>query len=342
LGKQTVIARSEILVFLIFFICPGLSSAQERYDSSLVEGAKKEGRVVWYTTMNVSQSKPVVDAFRKKYAFIEPVLYRSGGGALVNRVLTEARAGQYVWDVVGGRGEMIQAFKEKNLLASYRSPEAQAIDSDLFDNQGYWYSYYVVPVVLGYNKNLVKQEEIPKNYADLLEPRWKGKKISMDTEAYLLFQGLISAWGKEKTVSYMKQLAAQEPVMQRGTTERITMAAAGEYPLVITYAHSLQRMVSQGAAIDWTPLEPVVVEIDPIMISAKSSHPNAARLFLNFLLSKEGQEMLVRFERIPVRRDVQPKPARLFRGFKRIVERPDDYKYFSENVRLFQEIFKTR
>ena len=98
--------------------------------------------------MNVSQSKPVVDAFRKKYSFIEPVLYRSGGGALVNRVLTEARAGQHVWDVVGGRGEMIQAFKEKNLLASYLSPEAQAIDSDLFDSQGYWYSYYVVPVVL--------------------------------------------------------------------------------------------------------------------------------------------------------------------------------------------------
>jgi len=164
----------------------------------------------------------------------------------------------------------------------------------------------------------------------------------LDTEAYLLFQGLISSWGKEKALSYMKQLAAQEPVMMRGTTERITMAAAGEYPLVITYAHSLQRMVSQGASIDWVALEPVVVEIDPIMISAKASHPNAARLFLNFLLSKEGQEMLVWFERVPIRRDVQPKPARLFRSYQRIVERPDDYKYFSENVKLFQEIFKTR
>ncbi|OGP26685.1 MAG: hypothetical protein A2038_09250 [Deltaproteobacteria bacterium GWA2_57_13] len=331
-----------LLISLFFFFCPTLSSAQEGYDSSLIEGAKKEGQVVWYTTMNVSQSKPVVDAFQKKYPFLEAVLYRSGGGALVNRVLIEARAGKYIWDIVGGRGEMIQAFKEKNLLASYVSPEAQMIDSDLFDKQGYWYTYYVVPVVLGYNTNLVKREEIPKGYADLLEPRWKGGKISLDTEAYLLFQGLISSWGKEKALSYMKQLAAQEPVMMRGTTERITMAAAGEYPLVITYAHSLQRMVSQGASIDWVALEPVVVEIDPIMISAKASHPNAARLFLNFLLSKEGQEMLVWFERVPIRRDVQPKPARLFRSYQRIVERPDDYKYFSENVKLFQEIFKTR
>jgi len=120
------------------------------------------------------------------------------------------------------------------------------------------------------------------------------------------------------------------------------MAAAGEYPLVITYAHSLQRMVSQGASIDWVALEPAVVEIDPLMISAKAPHPHAARLFLNFLLSKEGQEMLVRLERIPIRRDVQPQPARLFRGYQRNVERPDDYKHFSENVKLFETIFKTR
>lgn len=332
-----------LLMFVpLLFYHPFVLVAQEGSDPSLIEGAKKEGQVVWYTTMNVSQSKPVADAFQKKYPFLEPVLYRAGGGALVNRVLTEARAGKHDWDIVGGRGEMILAFKEKGLLASYVSSETQMIDSDLFDKQGYWYTYYVVPVVLGYNTNLVKREEVPKSYAELLDAKWKGKKISMDTESYLLLQGLVSAWGKEKALSFMKQLAAQEPVMMRGTTERITMAAAGEYPLVITYAHSLQRMVSQGASIDWVALEPAVVEIDPLMIAAKAAHPRAARLFLNFLLSKEGQEMLVRLERIPVRRDVQPKPARLFRGYQRIVERPDDYKHFSENVKLFEAIFKTR
>ena len=341
--EEVVISQFIVLlIFAPFFFYHPVVLAQEGSGPNLIEGAKKEGQVVWYTTMNVSQSKPVVDAFQKKYPFVEPVLYRAGGGALVNRVLTEARAGKHDWDIVGGRGEMILAFKEKNLLASYVSPEAQMIDSDLFDKQGYWYTYYVVPVVLGYNTNLVKPDEIPRSYTDLLEPKWKGKKISMDTESYLLLQGLISSWGKEKALSFMKQLAAQEPVMMRGTTERITMAAAGEYPLVITYAHSLQRMASQGASIDWVALEPAVVEIDPLMIAAKAPHPHAARLFLNFLLSKEGQEMLVRLERIPIRRDVQPQPARLFRGYQRNVERPDDYKHFSENVKLFETIFKTR
>jgi iron(III) transport system substrate-binding protein len=332
-----------LLMFVsLFFYQPFVLLAQEGSERSLIEGAKREGQVVWYTTMNVSQSKPVIDTFQKKYPFIEPVLYRAGGGALVNRVLNEARAGKYDWDVVGGRGEMILAFKEKNLLASYASPETQMMDSDLFDKQGYWYTYYVVPVVLGYNTNLVKREEVPKSYTELLDSKWKGKRISMDTEAYLLLQGLISAWGKEKALNFMKQLAAQEPVMMRGTTERITMAAAGEYPLVITYAHSLQRMASKGASIDWVALEPAVVEIDPLMIAAKAPHPHAARLFLNFLLSKEGQEMLIPLERIPARRDVEPKPRKLFRGYQRIVERPEDYKDFSENVKLFETIFKTR
>ena len=191
-----------LLMFVhLFFYHPFVLVAQEESDPNLIEGAKKEWQVVWYTTMNVSQSKPVADAFQKKYPFLEPVLYRAGGGALVNRVLNEARAGKHDWDIVGGRGEMILAFKEKSLLASYVSPEAQMIDSDLFDKQGYWYTYYVVPVVLGYNTNLVKREDVPKSYAELLDPKWKGKKISMDTESYLLLQGLISAWGNEKVVS---------------------------------------------------------------------------------------------------------------------------------------------
>jgi iron(III) transport system substrate-binding protein len=237
---------------------------------------------------------------------------------------------------------MIQAFKEKNLLVPYRSPETTTIDPDLFDKEGYWYTYYVVPNALGYNTRLVKKEEVPKSYEALLDPKWRGRKISMDNEAYLILQGLISAWGREKAVDYMKKLAAQDPVLSRGNTERVTITGAGEYPLVIAYAHTVEREKFKGSSIDWLALEPAVVEIDPLMVGSKAPNPNAARLFLDYLLSKEGQEMLLEFQRIPVRSDVEPKPARLFRGYQRIVERPDDYKYFAENVKLFQEIFKTR
>jgi len=332
----------SLLIFGFLFFLSQPSQAQKGPDPKLIEGAKKEGEVVWYTSMAIDQSKVVVDRFQKKYPFIKPTLFRSGGGALMNKVLTEARAGRFAFDVVGGRGEMIQGFKEKNLLASYLSPETDMIDPDLFDKEGFWYTYYVVPNSLGYNTKAVRKEEIPKTYEALLDPKWKGRKISMDNEAYLLLQGLITGWGREKAIDYMKKLAAQDPVLSRGNTERVTMTGAGEYPLVIAYAHTVEREKFKGAPIDWIALEPAVTEIDPLMIGSKAPHPNAARIFLDFLLSKEGQEMLLEFQRIPGRKDVEPKPARLFRGYQRLVERPDDYKYFSENVKLFQEIFKTR
>lgn len=331
-----------LLISGFFFFQSQPSIAQESPDAKLLEGAKKEGEVVWYTSMAQEHSKVVVDQFQKKYPFIKATFYRTGGGALLNKVLTEARAGRFAFDVVTARGESIQAFKEKNLLDSYLSPETKMIDPDLFDKQGYWHAYYVVPNALGYNTNLVKKEDVPQTYEALLDPKWKGRKISMDTENYLILQGLISAWGREKAVSYMRKLFAQDPVLTRGNTERVTITSAGEYPLVIAYAHSIERAKFVGGPMDWIALEPAVVEIEPLLVGSKAPHPNAARLFLDFALSKEGQEILVGLQRIPVRKDVEPKPARLFRGYQRVVEVPLDYKYFSENVKLFQEIFKTR
>lgn len=333
--------RTMLATALMVFLYSGVSYSQAT-DQKIVEAAKKEGEIIWYTSMSVDQSQPLMNAFNKKYPAIKPVLVRLGGGALMNRVLTETRAGLFGFDVVGGRGEMIQIFKERGIIAPYISPETKQIDSDLFDKQGFWYVHYVVPWVLGYNTQQVKKEEVPKTYEALLDPKWKGGKISMDTEGYLVLQGLMTALGREKAIDYMKKLAAQDPTLSRGNTERSALASAGQYPLIVAYAHALEREKFKGAPIEWVALEPAVVEIDPQMIGAKSPHPNAARLFMDYILSREGQEMLLEFQRIPVRKDVEPKPARLFRGYQRIVEKPDDYKFFSDNVKLYQDIFKTR
>jgi iron(III) transport system substrate-binding protein len=334
--------RAKVVLALAFLFFATVISFAQSTDPKIIEAAKKDGEIVWYTSMAVDQSQPLMNAFQKKYPAIKPTLVRLGGGALMNRVLTETRAGRFDFDVVGGRGEMIQIFKERGIIAPYISPETKLIDPDLFDKQGFWYVHYVVPWALGYNTTQVKKEEVPKTYEALLDPKWKGGKLSMDNEGYLVLQGLMTAWGKEKAIDYMKKLAALDPVLMRGNTERVTFAGAGQYALILAYAHTLEREKFKGAPIDWIPLEPAVVEIDPQMIGAKAPHPNAARLFMDYILSKEGQEMLVEFQRIPVRKDVEPKPARLFRGYQRIVEKPDDYKYFSDNVKLYQEIFKTR
>jgi iron(III) transport system substrate-binding protein len=324
------------------FLTYAVSSSRAGADAKLIEGAKSEGAVSFYTTMTLSQSKKVVDRFQKKYPFIKPELFRGGGDEVLNRILNESRGGLNAWDAVSTRGDSVLALMDAKLIASYRSPETKFIDRDMVDDEGYWTAYYVNPYVLGYNTKLVAKEDVPKTYEQLLDPKWKGKKISIDDSAYSLLAGLMRAWGKEKAVDYFKKLAAQQPVVQRGNTNRVQLTMAGEYPLIIAYAPTIQRETSLGHPIDWVPLEPVAVQVNPMMLAAKAPHPNAGRLFIDFLLSKEGQKMLVGFRRIPVRNDVDADPPRLFKGYKRVVEHPEDYKNFSATVKLYQEIFGLR
>ncbi len=330
------------LLSSVVLLHSGVSWAQEHPDPKLIEGAKREKKLVWYATMTLDQSKQVVDRFQKKYPFVEPELFRTGGGPLLNKIFTEARAGRFAWDVVAGRGEMVLPLEERKLLASYRSPQTKMIDSQLVDKKAFWTCYYINSYVLGYNTKMVKKQEVPKTYEALLDPKWKGGQISLDTEAYGMLQGLIGLWGKEKAISYFQKLAAQDPVLRRGNTERVQLTAAGEYPLIIAYNQTIQRMTSRGAPIDWVALEPAVVQVNPVMLAAKAPHPNVGKLFVDFVLSKEGQEMLRSFQRIPVRKDVAPDPPRLFRGYKWVIESPEAYTNFDETVKLYLSIIKLR
>jgi len=331
----------SLLIFSILAI-PSVSWSQGKPDPKLIEGAKKEGQIVYYTTMTLDQSKQTVDRFEKKYPFIKVTLFRTGGGPLLNKIFTESRGGRHDWDVVVGRGEMVLPMMQRKLLASYPSPESKMIDEQLVDKEGFWTAYYVNSYVLGWNTKLVKREDVPKTYDALLNPKWKGGQISLDTEAYGMVEGLKRAWGQEKAIAYLKKLAALDPVLKRGNTERVQLVVAGEYPLIIAYNQTIQRLTSRGAPIDWLPLEPAVTQVNPVMIGSKAPHPNAARLFYDYILSKEGQEELRSYQRIPVRKDVEPDPPRLFRGFKYVIENPEDYKDFDSTVKQYLEIFKLR
>lgn len=339
LKSKALILFYALLFILVFRLS---APAQETVDPKIVEGAKKEGQVVWYTIMTLEQAKQVADRFQEKYPFIKPVLFRTGGGPLLNKILTETQAGRHAWDVALGRAEILLPLMQKKLLAPYRSPETKMIDDDLMDKQGFWTAYYVNTYVLGFNTQAVRKESVPKSYEALLEPKWKGGKISIDTEAYGMFQGLIAGWGKKKAVDYFRALAAQDPVARRGHSMRVNLTAAGEYTLALAYNSVIQRMTSNRAPMDWIPLEPAVVQIYPVMLAEKAPHRNAAKLFIDFLLSKEGQEMFRRFQSVPVRRDVEPDPPRLFRDYQRVTETPESYENFDETVKLYLEIFKLR
>lgn len=335
---RCIILRALLLGFIFSGISTELFGADSAHTQKLIEGAKKEGKVVWYTTMAIDESRRVLNRFEEKYPFIKAELFRTGGGPMLNRILSEARAGGQRFDVVNSRSETFLVLKEAKITREYDSPERAMIEDDFRDKTGYWTGIYGLAIVVGYNTELVKKTDLPKTYEDLLKPQWKGKILN-DTENFFWFSGLLRAWGKEKGLEYFRKLAKQDQTFMRGNTARVQLVAAGEKPLLIAYNHTIQRMNSRGGPIDWVPLDPVIFTPNILMYANEGPNPNAGKLLVDFLLSKEGQEMLRGFNRITVRKDVDPDPPRLLRGFKRYVLPPEQYDDYGEIAKLYREVF---
>ena len=118
---------------------------------SLIEGGKKEGKLVVYTSMTVDQAQKLNDAFKAKYPFIQPSMFRAVGERLLTKIMAEAQAGRYEFDVVQSAETQAYFLKKKNLLARYVAPETKNIQKPFFDPDGYWAAVYTMPNVIGYN-----------------------------------------------------------------------------------------------------------------------------------------------------------------------------------------------
>ena len=327
-----------LLTFLLYFFSVSLVFAT---DPSIVEGAKKEGALVFYTTMDIQNSKPLLDAFTKKYPFVKGDLVRLGGTAMVSRIMTEAQAGANKFDVAVGISPSYVPMRERNLIGPYISPEFPNLYDDTYEPKGYWATVYLNTLVLGYNTKVIPRNDLPKTYDDLLKPQYKQKFI-IDIENHDVFVGLSQEWGQEKAVAYFKGLAKQEPVFLRGNTNRANMVSVGERSMTFVYAQVIERMKQTGAPVDWIPLEPVNVEVNVAMLAAKAVHPNASKLFIDYLISKDGQEFLKTFRRIGPRKDVKPDPPKLFEGFRRRIVVPDAYKNLREITKLHNDALGIR
>jgi len=331
-------ALLSLLTFLFYFL---LVSSTFATDSSIVEGAKKEGSLVFYTTMDIQNSKPLLDAFTKKYPFVKGDLVRLGGTAMVSRIMTEAQAGANKFDVAVGISPSYVPMRERNLIGPYVSPEFPNLYDDTYEPKGYWATVYLNTLVLCYNTKVIPRNDLPKTYEDLLKPQYKQKFI-IDIENHDVFVGLSQEWGQEKAVAYFRGLAKQEPVFLRGNTNRANMVSVGERSMTFVYAQVIERMKQTGAPVDWIPLEPVNVEVNVAMLAAKAVHPNAGKLFIDYLISRDGQEFLKTFRRIGPRKDVKPDPPKLFEGFRRRIVVPDAYKNLREITKLHNDALGIR
>jgi iron(III) transport system substrate-binding protein len=255
------------------------------------ESAKKEAEVVWYGTLTGgSIVGRIIGAFESKYPFIKVKYLRLGGAGLLERVRSEARNGKYLWDVV--TSEYIQFFELPKVvtLAKYLPPEFAHYSPKHRDPGGTWVSIYGAIATIAWNTRMVKPAEAPRDWKDLLEPRWKGRKIGLPAEAFQWYGGMVSYMGDKAGREYMKALAEQEPQTQAGYTNTANLLVAGEFPVAIIRAHRIEDAKSKQAPVDWSAdANPVVLSIHPIGISDKALHPASARLFVDFVTSVEGQ-----------------------------------------------------
>jgi len=335
--KFLTMAFAGSLALLLLFD-PRVTQSETGPNSALIDAAKKEGEVVWYTSMNVSDSRPLLDAFEKKYPFIKGKLFRASSEKTLNRILTETRAGEWGFDTVAL--SEIGFLVENNLTSPYVSPESKAYIAKFKDPKGHWTALYNNYYVIGYNTNMVSAKDAPKDWEDFLDPKWKGK-ISIDQEEYEWFATLNRDWGKEKAQKYMKALANQNIQWRKGHTLIANLMSAGEFPVAIVYAHRIESMKKKGAPVEWVnTVDPVVVSTNGIAISAKPKHPNAAKLFIDFALSKEGQNIIRNENRIPARSDVDPLSPKMDQAKLNFEVVPQDMSTrLKEYVERFREVF---
>ncbi len=315
--------QATIRLFFVSLLCcsyflplAALAASSEAERTALVEGAKKEGKVVWYTAVTTAEADKLLKKFHEKYPFITPEVFRSGDEKLLIKAMGESQAKRYLFDAIMTTGTTMILMQRKGLFSKYLSPERKFYNAAGKDPEGYWTDLYLNLNVIGYNTKLVSPKDLPKKYEDLLLPRWKGK-LGMDTKAFEWFAGVLKVMGEKKGLEYMKKLGEQNIQFRTGRTLNAQMVAAGEVDMSITiYNQRVEEMKAQGAPIDWVAIEPLVPGIHPLAISAHAPHPNAARLLVDFLLSKEGQELIASFYRIPSRTDVEPIVPTMRRGLK--------------------------
>ncbi|HVO93163.1 MAG TPA: extracellular solute-binding protein [Terriglobales bacterium] len=272
----------------------------------LEEGARSEGEVVLYSSLNNEQIVTLVDAFRKKYPNIKPSFYRGTSERVLQRAATEAKAGRFAVDVVTSAGFQVQLLKDSGLTQRFVPPEAAAYREGFKDPDGHWVSVHSLLNSMAYNTQLVKPNEAPKRHEDLLAPRWKGR-LGVNLQDPEWYVSLQRRWGIEKARNFLKALAAQQPGVRDGHNITAQLLAAGEFQAVSnTYAHIVARIKGQGGPVQYVFDEPVITYVHPITLMKTAPHPNAGKLLISFILSLEGQRMLRDQGRIPSHRDVDP------------------------------------
>ena len=285
----------------------------------LEAGARKEGKLVWYTPLIVNQAvRPLKETFEKKYPFIKVDFHRANSRGLVQKWFAENSAKRYEADVVGG-SEVTMLGKKAGLLLRFASPSLRDFPAELQDPQGLWSTTNLYFMTLAYNTRRIKPGEAPKSYEDLLSPKWKGRMawhMGSNTGTPLFIGNILTAMGEKPGTAFLQNLAKQSVISATASARGIVdLVVAGEYDIAINiFNNHAEISKDAGAPVDWQPLEPVPSPMGTTGVAKTAPRPHAAMLFTDFLLSEEGQKVFQRADYLPAHPKVAAKTPALKPG----------------------------
>ena len=267
-------------------------------EARLVEQARKEGTVVLYTSLAPTESKPLAEAFEKRYG-VKVELWRALSDKVVQRVISEGQANRHSVDVVETNGPEMEAIAREKLLAEIHSPYLADLPQDGIPAHRTWFPDRLNFFVVGYNTDKVKRSELPATYDGFLDPKWKGR-IGLEATDSEWMAAVVREWGEAKGMDYFRKLSAMRPDVRKGHVLLAQLVATGEVPVGLTmYQANVESLKKKGAPIDFVPVQPVVARPQGIGVARSAPHPAAALLFVDFVLSPEGQKLYESLGRVP-------------------------------------------
>lgn len=319
-------------------------------DPAMIEAARKEGAVVWYSGMIVNQIvRPIADGFERKYPGIKVQAGRLNSSEAALKIINEARAGKPQADVFDGSA-LVFRLQAANVVAEYRPESARSFPAGSKDPAGFWTAFNTYIMTPAYNTDLVSEKDVPRTMQDLLDPKWTGKIAWSNDPTSAGPPGFIgsvlTSMGQDAGMDYLRKLSKQRivniPASQRVVLDQVI---SGQYPVALmTFNNHSVISAAEGAPVRWVPLSPSVELPNPGGLVRNAPHPNAGKLLLEYILSPEGQAVLRQANYLPANPDVKPiDPTMLPSGgtFTAVLISPETTAAKLEGwVGVYNELFK--
>lgn len=292
--------RLRILFLAVILTLPAIANAQ----APNFDQARKEGEVVLYSTITVGAFNQLSKAIKEKYPFLNVRHIRLGPAQLLARVMQEHRAGQLPADVIYNNLLHVIYLKDNGVLGKYQSAENKFLMKQALDPDGVWVGGDIDVLVTGFNTKMTSRSDVPTNYDGFLDPKLKGQIAINNNNPYALV-GMVSLKGEKQGIDYMKKLAQQNLRPVQGFTHMVNLLAAGEYPIALmSQVTKIEQLKEKGAPVDWAFTSPDFSTVGAYAVNRSAPHPAAARLFIDYVLSEEGQKVLGQTGKLPMRRGV--------------------------------------